>query len=238
MQGRKNKLNLSFQSPASPISKGNKNFLRAFYKKQLSTLSPSLKEQKQKQIVHLLAELPFWKEAKFIAAYRALKDEPCLSSFYSLWKDKICFPVIQNEILEFYTNPKDQWNENKWGVLEPKVQSENHIPLNDISIFLVPGQVFDRRGGRLGRGKAYYDKTLAGRNKHLGKTEQFFKTGGRTKTLYIGVSFMEQIHKEPLLLLEHDVLMDVLVTDSFVLMPLNQKDRAQKFFEKQDEKRG
>ena len=224
------KLNLSFQADSLQVQKDNKKLLRAFYKKQIDSLSSSLKKQKQKQILKLLNKLPFWEEAVYIAAYQALEDEPCLSSFYKLWKDKVCFPVMKDGVLEFYRS-EGQWHKNSFSVFEPIAKAENKIPLDEISVFLIPGRAFDRSGGRLGRGKAYYDKTLAGIDtaQFLPNTKEksFFvkalKAHKQKNILFIGLAFVEQIHNEKLPLLEHDVLLNILVTDQFVLMPFKQE---------------
>lgn len=199
----------------------HKASFRAFYKKQCKGISPASRKKKQNQILKQLGKLPFWSEADFIAGYKALREEPSLEPFYQLWEKKIAYPVVKTDRLEFYKS-SGRWAKSSLSVLEPVVQRENHIPLDHISVFLVPGLAFDRRGGRLGRGKAYYDKTLA----HLSKrAKPFYKTNKshsemRPKALLVGVAFVEQIHKEDLPLLEHDVLFDVLVTDQFVLTPL------------------
>ena len=227
MLGLNKNFNSFSQINSINLQKNSKKSLRAFYKRQVDALSSSLKTQKQKQIINLLAEMSFWKKASYIAAYRALKDEPCLSSFYSLWKDKICFPVIKNSLLEFYQE-SDQWQKNNFSIFEPVPEEKNKVPLNKISIFLIPGRVFDRRGGRLGRGKGYYDKTLAliGTKKGTDKNQKNFIKTLKTKPLFIGVAFSEQVHNEKLPLLDHDILFDFLVTDSFVLKPLNQKGKV------------
>ncbi len=210
----------------------NKKSLRSFYKKNINSLAASLKIQKQKQIVAFLNQLPFWKQAAYIAGYQALKDEPCLSPFYKLWKNKVCFPVIKDSVLEFY-KPAGRWQKNSFSILEPIAKPKNKIELSEISVFIVPGRVFDRRGGRLGRGKGFYDKTLAmidhkaffskEKNNPLARILNFAQGG---QVLFIGVAFSEQIHNEKLPVLKHDILMDVLITDRFVLKPVMQEKKA------------
>ena len=229
MHRRSYQLNHLFQKQSVRSQKDDKQSLRSFYREKINNIPPTLKKQKQEQIVYLLNQLSFWKQARGIAVYRALKDEPCLSSFYKLWEDKICFPVIQNRVLKFYKNRKNQWRTNQFQISEPAVQPENYVPVDDISVFLVPGQVFDRRGGRLGRGWGYYDKTLI-------KVDKKQKAKHCEKILFIGIAFTEQVHNEPLALFPHDVLMDILVTDSFILMPLDQKAKGKKSFKKSEQK--
>lgn len=224
MLGLDKNFNSFLQVKSVSLQKNSKKSLRAFYKKRIDSLSSPLKIKKQKQIMDLLCKMPFWEKASYIAAYRALKDEPCLSSFYGLWKDKICFPVIRNSLLEFYQS-SGQWQKNRFSVFEPVAQAKNKVPLNKISVFLIPGRAFDRSGGRLGRGKAYYDKTLAliAKKQRTDKKQKNFIKTLKKKPLFIGVAFSEQVHNEGLPLLDHDILFDFLVTDRFVLKPLNQE---------------
>ena len=219
----------------------DKKSLRYFYKKQIESFSPYKKKQKETKITSFLNQLPFWKEASHIAAYKALKEEPCLNSFYESWQDKMCFPAIKENRLEFYQST-GQWKKNKFSILEPLKTEKKRIPLEAISVFLIPGLSFDRKGGRLGRGKAYYDQTLD----LIGKKQNSFyneEAGSleidsqQKKVYFIGVSFIEQIHNEDLPLKEHDILLDILVTDQFVLMPLEQKKMKKKNLKKSIEKK-
>lgn len=84
------------------------------------------------------------------------------------------------------------------GVRQPPAREE--APLEAIDLFLVPGQAFDRLGGRLGRGRGYYDATLA----------------AAPRAERIGLGFREQLL--PLVpMLDHDLPMDWIVTDERVL---------------------
>lgn len=49
---------------------------------------------------------------------------------------------------------------HRFGFRQP-VASAPRVSPRRIGVALVPGLVFDRRGGRLGRGKGYYDRLLA-----------------------------------------------------------------------------
>ena len=227
MQGDYSRLNLSFQQSASQEDK--KKPLRAFYRQKTARLSSSLKQKKEAQIISFLNKLPVWEGVSFIAVYQALNNEPGLSSFYNLWKDKICFPVVKGEFLEFYKSV-GKWQKSRLKILEPLADPKNKVSLKDISVFLVPGQAFDRNGGRLGRGKGYYDRTLA----NISKIKKAFQTGGQSsgslrlpllrKIWVIGIAFSEQVHREPLPLFPHDIFLDLLITDRFVLMPLKSRE--------------
>ena len=197
--------------------KSDKKFLRRVYSLKLSKMSLYQRRQKTKKINEMMLNLPLWKKANLIAVYHAFKQEPSLSAFYSVWKNKICFPKIENKKLVFYTNKENLWEENKFSILEPVSKSKSKVSLKDISTFLIPGLAFDREGGRLGRGLAYYDKTLSSLQKKFNANDFL------NQVLFIGIAFTEQINPITLPLSSQDVLMNCLVTDEFVLWPVNLK---------------
>lgn len=196
-------------------SKADKKSLRAVYRRKLNAMSLSQRKQKTEKINQMILGLPLWRQARFIAVYQAFRQEPSLSSFYSVWKNKICFPKIEDQKLSFYNNKDDLWEKNQFHILEPIPKEKNKVDLKNISVFLIPGLAFDRQGGRLGRGCAYYDKTLS-TIKRKCNLDNFLK-----QVLFIGVAFIEQINQIALPLSSQDVLMDCLVTDQFILWPLS-----------------
>lgn len=99
-------------------------------------------------------------------------------------------------------NPELDLEPGYCGIPEPKkeVCLTRNIPPEKIETILLPGSVFDERGGRFGYGGGYYDRFL-----------EKVPTAMR-----IGLAFdMQIIEKAPLS--EHDELLDLVVTESRVI---------------------
>lgn len=80
-----------------------------------------------------------------------------------------------------------------YGILEPAPEAAI-VPAEQIDMILVPGLAFDPKGRRMGRGKGYYDRYLA---------------GFAGKTMGICTLLVPEVPTEPL-----DRPMDAVVTDS------------------------
>lgn len=65
-----------------------------------------------------------------------------------------------NKMEHFQLDENTVLHESKWGILEPT--SGRKIDVTDIDVVLVPLIVADKHGGRIGYGKGYYDRFLAG----------------------------------------------------------------------------
>lgn len=88
---------------------------------------------------------------------------------------------------------------HRWGMEQP-VGSGVAVPLWEIDVFLTPGLVFDRSGGRLGRGGGFYDRVLEGR---------------RTDSEAVGVTVTDQV-VESAPMEPHDQRVDWLATEAGV----------------------
>jgi 5-formyltetrahydrofolate cyclo-ligase len=86
-------------------------------------------------------------------------------------------------------------------ILEPKPElrslPEKQVDVKDLDLVIVPGVAFDRRGGRMGHGKGYYDKLL----QHA-----------RLDTPLIALAFECQLFEE-IPTADHDIFMDAIVTE-------------------------
>jgi 5-formyltetrahydrofolate cyclo-ligase len=111
-------------------------------------------------------------------------------------KHNIALPVMTGEDLLFRAwKPSDILLEQAFGVYEPKPDQPAVMP----DIVLVPVVAVDAKGGRIGYGKGYYDRTL----KNL-------RAIGQVQA--IGLAFDVQF--EPSLTLEaHDERLDLIITN-------------------------
>jgi len=91
----------------------------------------------------------------------------------------------------------------QYGIHEPIKDIRNNFLKSDIELILCPGVAFDKYGGRLGRGKGFYDRFLEELKNH---------------SCIWGLAFKEQVVDEPLPFAYHDITMDDVVTaDGFLL---------------------
>ena len=133
-----------------------------------------------------------------IAVFSALPGEVCLLGFIAKHSQiQWAYPRVIGGHLSFHLvkNPQTELLPGTFGIAEPS-PTLPEIPASEIDAFLCPGLAFDANGGRLGRGKGFYDRILA---------------TARPGALKIGVCFPEQLvpdtFSEP-----HDVLMDRVIS--------------------------
>lgn len=97
-------------------------------------------------------EIPFWKTAKSVLLFISMENEirtlPLIETSVKEGKE-VFAPRIENGVMNFYRMEKN----TAFG-------AEN-FP----AIIFTPGLAFDRKGNRLGRGKAFYDRFFTGLDK-------------------------------------------------------------------------
>jgi len=92
-------------------------------------------------------------------------------------------------------NPDLELVPGAFGILEPS-PTLPVVDLAKIDVFLCPGLAFDSHGGRLGRGRGYYDRLLA---------------RARPDAYKIGVCFPHQLVPETFTE-PHDIHMDLVIS--------------------------
>lgn len=78
---------------------------------------------------------------------------------------KIYLPVLHpfsaNQLLFLKYQGEAQLERNRLGVLQPKLDVRNVLPLNELEMIFVPLVACDKQGNRLGMGGGFYDRTLS-----------------------------------------------------------------------------
>jgi 5-formyltetrahydrofolate cyclo-ligase len=139
-----------------------------------------------------LAELPAYHDAAVVMAFAAMPSEPDTDGLFArLARDgkRLLLPRIVGDHIEA-ADVGEGTVAAVWGIREP---SGAAVDPTIIDLVIVPGVAFTVDGGRLGHGKAYYDRFLP-----------------LVRAVTVGACFDEQIVDE-LPLEPHDVRLDHVV---------------------------
>jgi 5-formyltetrahydrofolate cyclo-ligase len=171
--------------------------LRAEARARRASLPADLRAAGSIAACRLLEGLAAWREAGTVALYAPIRAEldPSSLAISARGLDKrLVYPRVTGpgQPLEFRLGALSP---GTWGIPEP---SGERVQLEEIDLIVVPGLAFDDRGGRLGQGGGFYDRTLA-----------------LTPAVRVGLCFDEQrIQEAPMG--PHDAWMDLLVCPSGV----------------------
>jgi len=172
-------------------------------------LSSGEVEQKSMAIQENLLNLKEIKESQTIFVYVSFRSEVATLSLidvlFSLGKTVIV-PItrVKEKRLDAVriTDRAADLEPGYCDIPEPKeelCQTQNVMP-EDVEAIILPGSVFDERGGRFGYGGGYYDRFLA----------------AVPSAVRIGLAYdLQIIEKAPLQ--EHDEILDLVVTESRVI---------------------
>lgn len=186
------------QAKGTPWTPGlNKRQWREHLKALLQKESPHSSVQIQNQICEHLTE--YLKNQKGIwSGYLALPQEPDLNPvFRHSTPIEWAFPRMEADHLAFYIS--QNFIKGPFGVMEPSEDSRK-ISVEEVEGVLVPGLGFNKKGQRLGKGRGYYDKAL---RDYRGPK--------------VGVCFHCQVVEEDLPEENHDIRVDVLVTEKEII---------------------
>jgi len=182
----------------------DKAALRGWAKDRVALLPATDRARAAEALAARVADWQTYKNAGTVACFASdlteIDTEPLLRRILSEGK-VLLLPYIQGEGKEAamaFAPVKDlerDLAEGTFGILEPVPEARAaEAPLPDL--ILAPGLAFDLRGGRLGKGKGFYDRYLAG--------FRGFKAG---------LAYDVQITEKNLPLDAHDQTMDAVVTD-------------------------
>lgn len=152
------------------------------------------KEASALEVFARLEDTAAFMMADRILMYHSLSDELSTRAFLQKWHSRKHFylPRVNGVNLEILPYDESRLELGSFHIEEPT--GNDTVDARELEMIVVPGVAFDRRGNRLGRGKGFYDRLLAGTN---------------ATTVGVGYDFqlMDEIPCE-----EHDVPMDYVIT--------------------------
>lgn len=143
------------------MTPNNKTSVRQRVRTAIATLDSAAKAEASTRIVEQLTALKPLCEAKVVALFSSLADEPQTASLVErlrLAGVRVVMPRIEGSEMEFY-DIDEGLQLGSFGILEPTTAAP--IEPREIDAMVVPGVAFTREGARCGRGKGFYDKYLS-----------------------------------------------------------------------------
>lgn len=167
------------------------------------------KDQLSRRIVGAFMSLPEYATAETVMFYIDVRSEVRTRHDLELALQSGKSIVVpwcnaDGELELFRLESMDELEIGMYKILEPRTElrglPEKQVNVESLDLIMVPGVGFDRRGGRMGHGKGYYDKLL----QHA-----------RRNTPLIALAFECQVFDE-IPVADHDIYMDKLITEDHV----------------------
>ncbi len=156
-----------------------------------------------------LLALPFAPTEGFVAGYWAMDGEIALHRWQLQLPPKVryCLPILDGTLLRFAPwKPGQALRQNRFGIPEPDVEIADTLAAEQMQLVTTPLVGFDSKGGRLGMGGGWYDRSFA------------FRQDRPAPPWLVGAAFA--IQEVPALpLASWDVLVDAICTDTCTLFP-------------------
>ena len=198
------------------IKEEMKKKLRSVYLEKRNQKDPEQRAAASKKIREWVFANKRYKAAQTVFVYASYKSEVETKELIqgALRQGKrVAVPKVHGTEMFFYEI--QSWEElfpGYQGILEPQNAGREPLVPAANDVMLIPGAVFDHKGGRIGYGGGYYDKYL----------DKIFGAYGYYPYL-IGLAFACQISPKKIPLEEHDKKMDCIITERRVIMPRVEK---------------
>ena len=191
-----------------------KRKIRQEFLKKRNNLSRDEIKSKSEKIEKELFSLPEFQRAKtvmFYVSFRSEVETEKMTRNTLKLKKKIVIPVVHGEkiVVSEIKNLKKELTKGSFGIKEPKKEFRRRVNQKEIDLVVVPGVVFDKRGGRLGYGRGYYDRFLRSKSikSRMSRSHQ---------CALIGLAFDLQIARK-IPLVKGDMKVDKIVTESGIV---------------------
>ena len=166
------------------------------------------KEAVSQRITDAVMRMPQYQSAGCVMWYVDVRDEArtrhALPAALAQGKRVVVPFCVDGELELFHLLSMDELELGMYKILEPRADlrdvAAKRVAPEELDFVMVPGVGFDRRGGRTGHGKGYYDKLL-----------QHARPDAPLVALAFECQMFDEIPMQP-----HDIFMDAVVTEDAV----------------------
>lgn len=174
------------------------------------------REAASRAIQAQVISLPEFAAATTILTYIGVRTEVATDAIVAealQCQKKVAAPYVTPEGLRaVFIERRGDLVPARFGLVEPadriKQDPLRNCPPGEVDLFVVPGLAFDRSGGRVGFGRAYYDRLLAHAN---------------PRARFVAVCFHSQV-VPTVPMIEHDIRMHVIITERETIRPAQQRE--------------
>ena len=178
-----------------------KDAIRRTVRARKSLLTENEKAEAAQSVFDRLEQMAAFMMADRILMYHSLPDELSTRDFLGKWSGRKHFflPRVNGVNLDILPYEQTRLHLGAFEIEEP--DGNDLTDIADIELIIVPAVAYDRHGNRVGRGKGYYDRMLAG-----------------SQATKVGVGYDFQLIDDAIDTDSHDVPVDIVITQSHTVI--------------------
>ncbi|MBJ2185851.1 5-formyltetrahydrofolate cyclo-ligase [Paramuribaculum intestinale] len=178
-----------------------KDDIRRTVRARKSLLTENEKAEAAQSVFDRLEQMAAFMMADRILMYHSLPDELSTRDFLGKWSGRKHFflPRVNGVNLDILPYEQTRLHLGAFEIEEP--DGNDLTDIADIELIIVPAVAYDRHGNRVGRGKGYYDRMLAG-----------------SRATKVGVGYDFQLIDDAIDTDSHDVPVDIVITQSHTVI--------------------
>lgn len=178
-----------------------KDDIRRTVRARKSLLTENEKAEAAQSVFDRLEQMATFMMADRILMYHSLPDELSTRDFLGKWSGRKHFflPRVNGVNLDILPYEQTRLHLGAFEIEEP--DGNDLTDIADIELIIVPAVAYDRHGNRVGRGKGYYDRMLAG-----------------SRATKVGVGYDFQLIDDAIDTDSHDVPVDIVITQSHTVI--------------------
>ncbi|WP_289270223.1 5-formyltetrahydrofolate cyclo-ligase [Paramuribaculum intestinale] len=178
-----------------------KDDIRRTVRARKSLLTENEKAEAAQSVFDRLEQMAAFMMADRILMYHSLPDELSTRDFLGKWSGRKHFflPRVNGVNLDILPYEQTRLHLGAFEIEEP--DGNDLTDIADIELIIVPAVAYDRHGNRVGRGKGYYDRMLAG-----------------SQATKVGVGYDFQLIDDAIDTDSHDVPVDIVITQSHTVI--------------------